>query len=436
MKNMKKKGFTLVELLVVIAIVAILAAVSVVGYTVFINRANESADIQAVTQMNTILSADGAVTPTTQGRLFEVLAEAGLNAKDYSPLYANRYFYWDKDLNRVLYVDENDNIIYPENATSSGKWYSLSGKINTAGGKDYSNTSLSTPTITMEIASGADFVKAAEFIRKQGNTLGAKTVEIVLNGDINLMGADVCFTQDSTQSLNVVFKSNEAGTQRTISGLYISDAHSTTGHDSDGNANNTYGHSLFNYINDLTVTDIIIADSTIGGTNASQSGFFAGQIQNGTFTNVDVIDCDVYGLNKVGVLFGYGHGQITLTDVNIDNCNVYAKDGEAGVVFGVAERSKVPTTELLVKVENVNITNCSVQIVAESKVVTAKDASNNEYDVVQVSETKWRVSTANIGFISDSNSPAKVSLDGANGEGALYLGVDTLDELSSIKGLK
>ena len=163
MKNMKKKGFTLVELLVVIAIVAILAAVSVVGYTVFINRANESADIQAVTQMNTILSADGAVTPTTQGRLFEVLAEAGLNAKDYSPLYANRYFYWDKDLNRVLYVDENDNIIYPENATSSGKWYSLSGKINTAGGKDYSNTSLSTPTITMEIASGADFVKAAEF---------------------------------------------------------------------------------------------------------------------------------------------------------------------------------------------------------------------------------------------------------------------------------
>ena len=42
MKNAKKKGFTLVELLVVIAILAILASVSVVGYTAFIDKANES----------------------------------------------------------------------------------------------------------------------------------------------------------------------------------------------------------------------------------------------------------------------------------------------------------------------------------------------------------------------------------------------------------
>ena len=41
MKN-KKKGFTLVELLVVIAILAILATVTIVGYTSFIQKANES----------------------------------------------------------------------------------------------------------------------------------------------------------------------------------------------------------------------------------------------------------------------------------------------------------------------------------------------------------------------------------------------------------
>ncbi len=37
-----KKGFTLVELLVVIAIIAILSTVAVVGYTSFVDKANET----------------------------------------------------------------------------------------------------------------------------------------------------------------------------------------------------------------------------------------------------------------------------------------------------------------------------------------------------------------------------------------------------------
>ena len=48
MKKNTKKGFTLVELLVVIAILAILASVSVVGYTAFIDKAKQSnADTEA-----------------------------------------------------------------------------------------------------------------------------------------------------------------------------------------------------------------------------------------------------------------------------------------------------------------------------------------------------------------------------------------------------
>ena len=37
-----KKGFTLVELLVVIAILAILSTIAVVGYTAFVDKANET----------------------------------------------------------------------------------------------------------------------------------------------------------------------------------------------------------------------------------------------------------------------------------------------------------------------------------------------------------------------------------------------------------
>ena len=62
MKN-TKKGFTLVELLVVIAILAILATVSVVGYTSFINRANQSAVAQELTQIRDAVIAEDILNP-------------------------------------------------------------------------------------------------------------------------------------------------------------------------------------------------------------------------------------------------------------------------------------------------------------------------------------------------------------------------------------
>ena len=49
----RKKGFTLVELLVVIAILAILATVTIVGYSAFVNKANES---KAKSELNQIVS--------------------------------------------------------------------------------------------------------------------------------------------------------------------------------------------------------------------------------------------------------------------------------------------------------------------------------------------------------------------------------------------
>lgn len=58
MKNMKKKGFTLVELLVVIAIIAILATVSVVGYTAFISKANQSNAMTEAAQVEEAIKAN------------------------------------------------------------------------------------------------------------------------------------------------------------------------------------------------------------------------------------------------------------------------------------------------------------------------------------------------------------------------------------------
>ena len=80
-----KKGFTLVELLVVIAILAILATVSVVGYTAFITRANLSNDQAFIAQANTTLQA--AAIPNkfeSAGAAINALDENGFSGK-YTP---------------------------------------------------------------------------------------------------------------------------------------------------------------------------------------------------------------------------------------------------------------------------------------------------------------------------------------------------------------
>ena len=58
MKKNTKKGFTLVELLVVIAILAILASVAVVGYTAFVDQANNNAALQELTMLRNYMLAD------------------------------------------------------------------------------------------------------------------------------------------------------------------------------------------------------------------------------------------------------------------------------------------------------------------------------------------------------------------------------------------
>ena len=122
MKNMKKKGFTLVELLVVIAIVAILAAVSVVGYTVFINRANISADQQAVTQMNTVLDAAQAGESlvvegddaSTSVNIFTALIENEYNDEFVAYYYKYSFGYVVDNNKAYIVLVEDGKVAYPE----------------------------------------------------------------------------------------------------------------------------------------------------------------------------------------------------------------------------------------------------------------------------------------------------------------------------------
>lgn len=62
MKNMKKRGFTIVELVIVIAVIAILAAVLIPTFSNVIEKANESNALQAARNAWTCYQAENAQT--------------------------------------------------------------------------------------------------------------------------------------------------------------------------------------------------------------------------------------------------------------------------------------------------------------------------------------------------------------------------------------
>ena len=445
MKKSNRKGFTIVELVIVIAVIAILAAVLIPTFTNLIKKANESSDVQAVRQMNTFLTTDGAVTPTTPGRLFAVLSEGGFNAENYTPLVKDRYFFWDRELNIILYMDKDGTVLFPKNATPSGSLYNLSGSTTLIGqtatialpAAPEANDAVTETKFT--VANGADFVEVAEFVKQYQTTYKAsaagETLVIELTANIDLQGADINFTDTETTGMNVIFKSNDPNQIRTITGLYISDKHATVGKSSDGVQSNDYGHSLFYYVKNLTVENIHIDYSVIGGYEASQAGFFAGQVQgNATFTNVFVTNSDVQGNRKVGVLCGYTHGTLSFTNVNIDNCTVSTAWGEAGVVVGVMDVGGVDGDVVINK--DITVTNSSVTV-ASVEGYTKKTATAGEtsYVVVKKDGGKARIATANFAFLAiDGSGNPKVQT--SEGEISAYTALDTLDAFKNAQGTK
>ncbi len=113
-----KKGFTLVELLVVIAILAILATVSVVGYTSFIARANLSNDQATISMINRNLQAEFVTgNPESAGEALTALGGLGFTDEKLVPYSAGFHYAYHLESNTFYLVDNNDTVVYPENAT-------------------------------------------------------------------------------------------------------------------------------------------------------------------------------------------------------------------------------------------------------------------------------------------------------------------------------
>ena len=140
MKNMKKKGFTLVELLVVIAIIAILATVSIVGYTTFINKANLSNDQTTIEMINDNLTAVTVGKEIkTAGDALTYLREANIYGEKLQAYTKGHHYVFDLANKAFVLVDETGAIVYPKNVQNPDLWalYSNRESDKVAGIKQY-----------------------------------------------------------------------------------------------------------------------------------------------------------------------------------------------------------------------------------------------------------------------------------------------------------
>ena len=111
MKNLKKKGFTIVELVIVIAVIAVLAAVLIPTFVNLTKKANMSSDQQAVRHMNTLLAMD-ETKPTNTDEVVEILIENGYK-DDLTTYYDGYTLAWLANENKIVLV-ENNAVVWPK----------------------------------------------------------------------------------------------------------------------------------------------------------------------------------------------------------------------------------------------------------------------------------------------------------------------------------
>ena len=112
MRNLKKKGFTIVELVIVIAVIAVLAAVLIPTFVNLTRKANVSADTVLVKNLNTSLSSDAKEHKTMHDALEAAKANGYDIAKIQTKANGNKIL-WDSKNDCFVYLDsDKDKIVY------------------------------------------------------------------------------------------------------------------------------------------------------------------------------------------------------------------------------------------------------------------------------------------------------------------------------------
>ncbi len=339
-----KKGFTLVELLVVIAILAILTTVSVIGYTSFIEKANRSVDEQAVAQMNMALLA-GNIPDGQFKSILDVITfldGCDLDVEDYKPLAKDKYFFWDSKNNKIIYTDNNYNVLAPTGIdTHEEHWISLTGEIEGLSKAEEDafvaevRTAISAGT-AIEVGSKEElYALSNNFDSLVNNSVNnGKTITIKITDSINFMGASVAFNFNNVdRTTTLVFT---ADSEVILSNLAQTDVSKTALGD-DGNVGQYYGALVVETRGNVEFKNITLKNCSFGDENTgSIAGFVSKTYAKVTFENCKVVDSHLVGKNKVAPFVAQGQsGTITFINCVSSGNIIFAQEGAACQIVGL-----------------------------------------------------------------------------------------------------
>lgn len=337
MKLNKKKGFTIVELVIVIAIIAILAAVLIPTFASLIRKANESADIQAVRQMNTYLAVNEVTADKSILEVYRSLKDGGMSAKDYRPLVSDRYFFWDSKLNRIVYTDGGYNVLFPEDSTAKtdNGWYSLTQEIKEV---DYQMTTNNSEK-SVEITSAGQLAKLSKDL--ETNKIQAKgKLTIKIAKDIDMMGAS--FHIDATESCEI---SLIADSNVTITGL-VNTSYADMEVNNVGNETNYHNQvikiSKSCGTSKVTIENITFKYMSLGNDKSSDvslvsvpCGVSCSGDNSVTLTKVHITDSTFMGTYRVAGFVAHTDATVTMTDCSIENSTLTASVGAVAPIFSM-----------------------------------------------------------------------------------------------------
>ena len=201
LKSALKRGFTIMELVIVIAVIAVLAAVLIPTFANLTERANESADLQTVENLNTILRADETIDgekPATMQEALEHALSGGYNVSALTPTSDGNSILWNQEDNRFVLADSEtgeiiakDDITTDTTATGYKYWAVVgdSDDLEVAEAKSFSRYYTSADVITDNAVSanaGVDvsaLETAVEIEYTNTNTDTEKAQDVIINGN-------------------------------------------------------------------------------------------------------------------------------------------------------------------------------------------------------------------------------------------------------------
>ena len=333
MKNTNKKGFTIVELVIVIAVIAILAAVLIPTFASIIKKANESADIQAVREMNVFL-ASANITGDVNSILdvYDIFDESGFKVKNYSALYEGRTFYFDAQSKKILYVDNaTGKVIFPDEhkdeTMGTHDWFTLSMEIETT---EISADTSAEGVEKYSVASAGEYAYIVEKLNKSFSATANIVIDIT--ADLDLKGANIAIgTVPENASLTI------NGNGKTLKNI-TANTFTTVGEGVDSNRKYIAAGLIGRAEGSVSITNITLENVNVKDVDAGNVALVVGYLADKTneISDITIKNSTVIGHRSVGAIVGMLYDNTAFTNITLENVNVQTVGGRSGLLFGFA----------------------------------------------------------------------------------------------------